>query len=104
VAINFLNFTIARIRGLEPSEIAAAFDAEGAAANSGSLYRLSVPAATKFLRKNTLCGSDDTEWMVTYVEGKALHIAFFSGNKAPVLTREAIGNSTDLCGTFTYVR
>ena len=104
VAINFVSFTIARIRGLEASEIAAAFDAEGAAAESGSLYRLSVPATTKFLHKNSLCGSDETEWMLTYVEGKSLHVAFFSSKQTPVLTRDAISNSTDVCGTFTYGR
>ena len=104
VAINFLSFTISRMRGLEASEIAATFDAEGAAAGSGSLYRLIVPATTKFLHKNTLCGSDETEWMLTYGEGKTLHVAFFSGKQMPVLTREAISNSTDLCGTFSYGR
>jgi hypothetical protein len=51
-----------------------------------------------------LCGGEDTQWMVTYVAGPSLHLAFFSGQKAPVLAPDAIANSTDLCGTFSYVR
>jgi len=36
--------------------------------------------------------------------GQQLQVAFFSGASAPVLTVEALGKSTDLCGTFSYVR
>jgi hypothetical protein len=42
--------------------------------------------------------------MITYPEGRNLHVAFFSGQKPPVMTAEAISNSTDLCGTFLYAR
>jgi hypothetical protein len=104
ILINFSSFTIARIRGLEPGEVNAAFDTEGNIGGNGSLYRLSVPASKKFMRHNTLCGSEDTQWMVTYVAGRSLHLAFFSGEKSPVLTLEAIQNSSDLCGVFSYVR
>ena len=103
VFINYTGFTIAQIRRLEPAETSAVFAAEDAA-GSGSLYRLNVPAARRFLRHNSLCGSDDTEWMVTSISGRTLHVAFFSGADPPVFTPEAIGNSTSLCGTFTYVR
>jgi hypothetical protein len=104
VFINFTGFTIAQIRRLEPAETSAVFAAEGGAAGSGNLYRLNVPASHRFLHHNALCGSDDTQWMVTSVSGRTLHVAFFSGSDTPVFTPEAIGNSTDLCGTFTYVR
>jgi len=104
ISINFSGFTIARIRGLEPGEVSAAFDADSSAGGSGSLYRLSIPASKKFLHRNTLCGAEDTQWMATYVAGHSLHLAFFSGQKAPVFTLDAIANSTDLCGTFSYVR
>lgn len=103
VSINFVNFTMAQIRRLAPAEVSAVFAAEGAG-GSGSLYRLNIPAKQRFLRHNSLCGSDDTEWMITSVEGKTLHVAFFSGENTPVLTHEAINNSSDLCGTYTYVR
>jgi hypothetical protein len=104
IAINFLNFTIARIRGLQLAEASALFDPDGTATGSGSLYRLNVPGEKKFLHKNSLCGSDDTEWMVTYVSGRSLQLAFFSGQKPPVFTSDSLENSTDLCGKFSYLR
>jgi hypothetical protein len=104
VTINFASFTLAQIRKLDASEMAAAFDADSNAGGSGALYRLNVPAAKRFLHHNTLCGSDDTQWMATYVEGRGLHVAFFSGEKMPVLTAEALSNSTDVCGIFVYAR
>ena len=42
--------------------------------------------------------------MVTYVDGKSLQLAFFSGTDMPVLTAEGLATATDLCGTFSYVR
>ncbi len=104
LAINFSSFVIAQIRRLEPAEMGAAFNADASAGGSGNLYRLNVPATKKFLHKNTLCGNEDTQWMATYVAGKSLEIAFFSGPKMPVFTLDAMENSTDLCGTFSYVR
>jgi hypothetical protein len=103
ISINFSSFAIARIRSLEPGEVSAAFDAPNAV-GSGSLYRLSIPPTKKFMHRNTLCGEEETQWVVTYVAGHSLHLAFFSGPKIPVLTLDAITNSTDLCGTFSYVR
>jgi hypothetical protein len=104
ISINYSDFPIARIRNLEPGEMSAAFDADSNAVGSGSLYRLNVPYSKKFMHHNTLCGSEDTQWMATYVAGRTLHLVFFSGQKAPVFTQDAIANSTDLCGTFSYVR
>ena len=104
IFINFSGFTIARIRGLEQGEASALFDAEGTAGGNGSLYRLIVPGSKKFLHRNSLCGSDDTQWMVTYVSGRSLQLAFFSGQKPPVFTSDAIANSTDMCGKFSYVK
>jgi hypothetical protein len=104
ISINFSTFTMVRVRGLDKAEISAAFDADSNAEGSGSLYRLSVPAAQKFLHKNTLCGSDDTQWMVAYASGRSLQLAFFSGQKPPLLTRDAVSNSTDLCGIYSYVK
>ena len=102
--LNFVSFPMARIRDLEPGEVSSAFDVDSNAGGRGRLYRLSIPGSKKFLHKNTLCGSEDTQWMAAYVEGRSLHIAFFSGQKMPVFTPEAFANSTDLCGTFTYAR
>jgi hypothetical protein len=104
ISINFSSFVMSRIRGLEQGEVSAVFDADASAGGTGSLYRLNIPATKKFVHHNTLCGTEDAEWMATYVEGRSLHLAFFSGEKAPVFTLAAISNSTDLCGTFTYVR
>lgn len=104
LTINFTTFTIAQIRKLNAAEVAAAFDADSNSGVSGELYRLNVPATKRFMHHNTLCGSDDTQWMATYVEGRNLHVAFFSGDNMPVLSAEALNNSPDLCGTFTYAR
>ena len=104
ISISFTGFTMAHIRSLEKAEISALFDADNNAEGAGSLYRLNVPASKKFLNKNSLCGGEDTQWMVTYVSGRSLHLAFFSSPQAPTLTLEAIPNSTDLCGTFAYVK
>ena len=103
IVINFSSFTIAPIRALQPAELSALFDAEDGG-GSGNLYRLNVPGSKRFTHKNTLCGSDDTQWMATYVAGHSLYLAFFSGPKPPELTLEALANSTDHCGTFIYQR
>jgi hypothetical protein len=102
--INFSGFAIARIRDLEPGEVSAAFDADNGAGGAGALYRLSIPSSKTFLHRNTLCGDEDTQWMATDVTGRYLHVVFFSGQKMPVFTPDAISNSTNLCGTYTYVR
>ena len=104
VPIDYFVFNIAPIRKLHPAEVAAAFDADLNAGIEGDLYRLDVPAAKRFLHHNTLCGSDETQWMATYVTGKTLQVAFFSGLDTPVFTIDALQNSTDLCGTFSYSR
>jgi hypothetical protein len=104
VTINFASFPLAQIRTLKAEEVSAVFDADSGASISGNLYRLNVPAAQRFLRHNTLCGSDDTEWMVTYASGRTLQVAFFSGPEAPVLSVDALAHSGSLCGVFTYAR
>ena len=104
VTINYLQFPLAPIRRLTPVEVSAVFDADANAGISGDLYRLRVPAGQRFLHKNTLCGTEDTEWMATYVTGKTLTVTFFSGPNIPVFTMEAMANSTDRCGTFAYAR
>jgi hypothetical protein len=104
LTIDFMGFVLAPIRGLKPAEVSAVFDADANAASSGALYRLSVPGEQRFLHKNTLCGTESTQWMATYVAGKTLEVAFFSGEAEPVFTFEAIAQSPNLCGTYTYVR
>lgn len=103
VTIDLTAYTIADIRKLTPAEVAAAFDAAAHGVRGGELYRLRVPAAKRFLHRNTLCGSDDTQWMATYVEGHTLQVLFFSGDDMPVFTPDALANSTALCGIYTYV-
>jgi hypothetical protein len=103
LSINFTGFTIAHIRPLSSAETSAIFASEPTGA-SGTLFRLNIPARQRFLHKNSLCGGDDTQWMVTSVADRTLHVAFFSGSNTPEFTPEVMANSTDLCGTFTYVR
>jgi hypothetical protein len=104
IVINFSSFTIARIRALQPAEASALFDADTAAPGNGNLYRLSIPSSKTFLKHNTLCGSEETQWMVSYAAGRSLQLAFFSGPKPPTLTLDALANSSDTCGTYSYVR
>src|SRR5215472_18065800 len=104
ISINFSGFPIAHIRDLSPAETSAVFAAESSGSATGNLYRLNVPASKRFLRHNSLCGSDDVQWMVTSVAERTLYVAFMSGSNTPELTPEAMAKSTDLCGTFTYVR
>jgi hypothetical protein len=104
MSINLASFPIAQIRPLTPAEAAAIFSVEPDAAGRGDLYRLEIPGAKKFAHKNTLCGSEETDWMTTYTSGRTLQLAFFSGLKMPVFTPEALANTTSLCGTFTYSR
>jgi hypothetical protein len=84
--------------------VTAIFAAETTQTGPGNLYRISVPGDKKFANKNTLCGGMETQWLATFVAGKTLRIAFFSGSKIPDLTGEAMATATNLCGTYTYVR
>jgi hypothetical protein len=104
ISINLTSFAIAAIRALKPEEESAVFGLDSGAGGSGNLYRLNIPATKKFLHKNSMCGAEDTQWMATYVSGRNLQIAFFSGQQPPQLTAEALTNSTDLCGTYSYAR
>ena len=102
--INFAPFWIAQIRTLTPDELNATFPGESSAGGTANLYRLSIPSDKKFLHKNTLCGSDDTQWVAAYATGNTLQVAFFSGSHIPTLTPDALANSATLCGIFSYVR
>lgn len=104
LTINFYTTTMSRIRDMSAAEVSAVFDTDSNNGGAGSLYRLNIPATKTFLHKNNLCGSEASQWMVAYASGNTLQIAFFSGAKPPVFTFDAISNSTDKCGTFTYVR
>jgi hypothetical protein len=104
LTINFAGFAASQIRPLKPAEIMAVFDGADATTGLGHLYRLSIPGDKRFLHKNTLCGSDETQWMATYVSGKQLEIAFFSNATPPILTIDGMNQGGSLCGTFTYSR
>ena len=104
ITIDFTGFLMAQARTLAPAEVSAVFDADINAGGTGALYHLNIPAAKRFLHKNTLCGSEETQWMATYASGRTLQLALFSGPDAPVFTMDALGHSTNLCGTFVYSR
>lgn len=102
ITINFTTFTLAQIRTLKTDEQQALFPDVGPGA--GNFYRVQIPSDKKFLRKNTLCGSDETDWIVTWVSAKTLHVAMFSGGSIPTLTPEALASNQRLCGTYMYSR
>ena len=102
--INLVRFPVSRVRALEPAELSAAFDADTHTPGAGSLYSVNISGGKQFLNHNTLCGSERIFWMATYAQGHSLKLAFFSGQKPPAFTLEALANSSDLCGTFLYVK
>lgn len=107
LVINFVRFPVAEIRALTKAEMLAMFppdSTEGEKPLAGHLYRLSIPMDQRFLHKNTMCAGDETQWMLSAVQGKTMQLAFFSGATMPVLTAEAVATTTTLCGTFTYMR
>jgi hypothetical protein len=104
VTLNFATFPLAAIRRLKPVEVSAVFDADVNAGIEGTLYRLHVPPGKYIVKKNTLCGGEETQWMATYATGHTLKVAFFSGDDMPVFTFDAMQNTTTLCGTFVYGR
>lgn len=103
IDINFTAFTIAQIRTIKTEEVRALFNPDNPI-GGGNLFRVNIPADKKFLHHNTLCGSDDTQWIVTYAQGRDLEVAFFSGATPPALNFESLNNSSALCGVFSYVR
>lgn len=103
ITINFTTFTIAQIRSIQTQEVRALFNPDNPI-GGGNVFRVAIPADKRFLHKNTLCGSDDTQWIVTYAEGRTLQVAFFSGTAPPVLSVDALNGASNLCGVFSYVR
>ena len=103
LTINFTSFTIAQIRLIKTEEVLALFNPDDTT-GSGNMFRVEIPADKRFLHKNTLCGSESTQWIVTYAQGRNLQIAFFSGATPPVLTVDALNDAPNLCGIFSYVR
>jgi hypothetical protein len=105
LTINFRAYPLAPIRDLKPAEVSAVFDADVNTAGQGSLYRLNIPPSLRLLHHNTLCGTEGTQWMATYLsDPKTLQVAFFSGEDSPVFTIDAISNTSRLCGTFSFAR
>lgn len=102
ITINFSTFTLAQIRELKPEEKQLLFPDAGAGV--GNLYRVQIASDKRFLHKNSLCGGEETDWVVTWVTGKELNVAMFSGASIPSLTPEAMANSQRMCGTFTYTK
>jgi hypothetical protein len=104
VVFNFSPFTIAPIRKMKTSEVAAVFDADVNSGVQGNLYRLSIPSERRLLHKNTLCGTESVQWMATFVSGHNLQVALFSGLDEPLFTFDALANTSTKCAAFTYAR
>ncbi len=104
VTIDFFIFPLAPIRKLKPVEVSSVFDADVNAGIEGMLYRLKVPPDQRFQHKNTLCGDEETQWIATYVTGRTLNVAFFSGDDEPAFSFDAMQGSTTKCGVYSYSR
>jgi hypothetical protein len=103
ISIDFTTFTIAQIRSLKTEEVLALFNPDSTT-GGGNVFRVEIPADKRFLHHNTLCGSDSTQWVITYAQGRSLQVAFFSGATPPVLTVDALNDAPNLCGIFSYIR
>ena len=103
ISINFTTFTIAQIRLLKTEEILALFNPD-TPTGAGNVFRVEIPADRRFLHHNSLCGSESTQWIITYAQGRSLQIALFSGATPPVLTVDALNDAPNLCGIFSYIR
>jgi len=75
----------------------------------GVLYQTHLSAGTKLQGNNTLCGKNDTTWIVILLSQSNaprstadLYLANFSGSGEPDLRPSAIATSTHLCGTYWY--
>ncbi len=104
IYLNFTPFTVAQLVTISFAQATAAFGTSAGSEGSGNIYALNIPASKKFIGKNTLCGTDAVTYAVTWVSGKDLQLAFFSGPSMPMLTGETLANTTNLCGTYSYVR
>jgi hypothetical protein len=102
ITINFSTFTLAQIRELKPEEKQALFPDEEA--GKGNLFRVQISSDKRFLHKNSLCGGEETDWVVTWVSGKKMDVAMFSGGSIPSLTPDALATGQRMCGTFTYTK
>lgn len=102
--VNFAMFPLAQVRALTAAEASAAFDADPDAVGGGNLYHLQIAPDKRFQHHNTLCGTDETQWMATWASGATIQVAFFSGTKPPVLTLDALNGSATVCGVYSYIR
>jgi len=81
----------ARLFSVEPPRNSSALHA---------LYKTDIPATQKLLRGNTLCGDEDTTWIVSLTDDEnpqVWNLAFFSGAREPDLD-----SLPGLCGTYRY--
>lgn len=97
-------FPLVLVRKLTPVEVGSVFDADTNARIGGTLYSLHAPPNVYYTGGSPLCGKEFIRWMATYVSGRTLYVAFFSGNDTPVFTFDAIADSTAMCGTYVYKR
>jgi hypothetical protein len=104
MSINFVGYTIAQLHQLSNEEVSAVFDGADGSTGVGNIYRTDIPGSKKFMGKNTLCGGEDVEYVVTFVSGKELQMGFFSGSAMPTLSGEAMMKATSFCGSYTYTR
>ncbi len=91
-------------------ELKAAANLLNATLNSttrGELYKTNLSGTVHLRGSNTLCGKRDTTWILimSTIDGTGginLNLATFSGALRPLIQTQALGKSTDLCGTYWY--
>ena len=90
------------LAGPQLGQAAALFPVAVTSKLRGALYKVSIPATAAFKSSNTLCGKQATTFFVLLTDGSDLELAMFSGKNEPNLSANAIANSTEFCGTYSY--
>ena len=110
------SFPMNYVRDLHGDELSVSEDlvsapAQGSGNVEGLLFATHIPASTRLLNGNTICGAESAAWILVLsnqiggsgtTPGDWSYLAFFSGDAEPVLQAKALVNSKALCGTFNY--
>jgi hypothetical protein len=118
IAMSGITYPLVYVRDLRGDELqdsAQSLDVQMSSSSGleGRLFRTNIPAASRLINGNTICGSENAAWVLAVVtrgdgsgsaSGDLLYLAFFSGDAEPILQAQAIGNSKALCGTYNYQR
>jgi uncharacterized RDD family membrane protein YckC len=95
------------LKGNELESAAQIFHLQSSQDDEGWLFRANISSATRLINDNTLCGTDDAQWLIAVVtpDGpsttRELHLMFFSGDSEPAI-QPGLEKSSKECSSFVY--